>query len=303
MLAERPTGKIPGSVYAGLESAQINTFHKIVSKPGARALYSPLGICYEEYMARYFNSAPASSNVDIKSTTAISDGDIKSTSASSDAHVVSMKGSIHFIVPHERNTIPTASSTDSNSTLQTDPEYAESLFSVVATEMSLSSTSSTDYVIAARHQVVQLLLADKEIEELVITALNDSKIGPRRLARNFRRLLVQLSKDLLQEAISAAHKHPVKLIRTQSMHIANTVNSSVDRSSSTRGMTGSLSRFEGMGEVSRNNERESASEPSDEEQNLEDGEKRLEISDLDEIKASYVQVLHSRFSKDGFASL
>lgn len=125
----------------------------------------------------------------------------------------------------------TTSYADSGVTFPTNPQYAESVFSAVMTEISMSSNSSMDYVVAARGEVVQLLLAEEEIQTLVKSALLDPRIGPRRLARNLRRLLVEFSKDLLTQATSLAHKEAAKLIRTQSLQIANMVNSSSDPTS------------------------------------------------------------------------
>ncbi|KAK3322667.1 hypothetical protein B0H66DRAFT_620406 [Apodospora peruviana] len=116
--------------------------------------------------------------------------------------------SIHHTLSHSPGLAPayaesTFSGADSDATMPTNPQYAESIFSAILTKLSVSSLSSSDYIAAARAEVVDLLLTDNDIRALVQTALNDPKIGDQRLARNFRRLLIEFSKELLDLATSA----------------------------------------------------------------------------------------------------
>jgi len=139
----------------------------------------------------------------------------------------------------------TFSGADSASTVSTNPHYAESIFSAVLTELSSSSHSSTDYIIAARDEIADLLLTDDDIRALVITALSDPKIGAQRFARNLRRLLIEFSKDLLIEASSPVHKETAKLIRTQSLQIANIVNADMYQPSPSSNQPTSFSYIRG----------------------------------------------------------
>lgn len=123
------------------------------------------------------------------------------------------------------------SGASSDTTMSTNPHYAESIFSVDLTGPSASSRLSFNSVVAVRDEVVNLIIADQQIQVLVEAALNDRRIGDQRLERNFRRLLDIYSKDLMSQTPSPMLKKAATIVRNQSSQIAYAVKSFSQRSS------------------------------------------------------------------------
>lgn len=104
------------------------------------------------------------------------------------------------------------------------PGYAESvIFSKAGTEISGTSQSSWGYQQPARAMLTDLLMDDVEIQPLLIAAIADSNIGIEKLARNFRKLLLIYSHELLDTADSTICKEAAKLVKTSATYVSTRI--------------------------------------------------------------------------------
>src|SRR3569833_1969646 len=82
------------------------------------------------------------------------------------------------------------------SDLETNPSYAESVFSRALTAESAATGYSKEAVQSASQELVRFFLSDEELCPLFAAGLADPAISRDRLERNFRRFLVKCSIEL-----------------------------------------------------------------------------------------------------------
>jgi hypothetical protein len=110
----------------------------------------------------------------------------------------------------------------------TNPSYTESVFSRKMTLSTGISQSFGDEVCSAKDEIVELFLGDEEFKKLFEKAVTDQNIGGEKLARNFSRLLVEYSTDLLRLADLKVYRESAKLIGSSAEYISNRIRWSLE---------------------------------------------------------------------------
>ncbi|KAK4987273.1 hypothetical protein LTR66_007640 [Elasticomyces elasticus] len=127
--------------------------------------------------------------------------------------------------------------------LSTDGAVLQDLQSFAAS--SLPSKLSTPQQIAhlAAQEIINLLLADNELQSLYLAAAESDAIRKERAERNFRRLLHVYSVDLKKEAKTKEHLAAVHLVRSCSRFIAKGIMQKVSQQSKDNNWSEKLQRL------------------------------------------------------------
>lgn len=126
--------------------------------------------------------------------------------------------------------ISESTSGDSDRDSVNNPGYAKSLFSTTFAAPSVTSIGSRwGDIRSAKAEMVAFFLADAELQPLFVAAIEDPSIGGDRLERNFRRLLVDYSTDILATTdIKRIHQDVAKLLRSEGLFISQEVRRNFD---------------------------------------------------------------------------
>jgi hypothetical protein len=103
---------------------------------------------------------------------------------------------------------------------------AESVLSVAASASSRSSITGEVEILAGK-EFAEMLLDDKDLRSIFVSAIENNKIGTEKFERNIRRLLNQFLVGLKQEARIKEQNDAIYLIRSQSRFIARYVCNSI----------------------------------------------------------------------------
>ncbi|RYP50615.1 hypothetical protein DL768_003897 [Monosporascus sp. mg162] len=106
--------------------------------------------------------------------------------------------------------------------------YETSVFSPPSIQTSTSPSQNPVHLASSKDLLVSMLTEDQELDEIFKAAVITPQVGPQRLERNFKRLLVEYGQDLAALAQEESHRLSVRLIRTQALHVSQGIRQKYD---------------------------------------------------------------------------